>query len=89
MIEQILISNDEQNYFDFEMINIYLILFYLVLICAQNSYAKKIKKYEYINLLSDKDYKEKLNNLRKVYNTKDSNVGLKNKYIYSFYGTSG
>ncbi|ETB60872.1 hypothetical protein YYC_01838 [Plasmodium yoelii 17X] len=71
------------------MINIYLILFYLVLICAQNSYAKKIKKYEYINLLSDKDYTEKLNNLRKIYNTKDSNVGLKNKYIYSFYGASG
>ncbi|VTZ69223.1 conserved protein, unknown function [Plasmodium chabaudi chabaudi] len=71
------------------MINIYLILFYLVFICAQNSYAKKIKKYEYINLLSNKDYKEKLNNLRKIYNTKDSNVDLKNKYIYSFYGTSG
>ncbi|CAD2095355.1 conserved Plasmodium protein, unknown function [Plasmodium vinckei lentum] len=71
------------------MINIYLILFYLVIICAQNSYAKKIKKYEYINLLSNKDYKEKLNNLRKIYNTKDSNVDLKNKYIYSFYGTSG
>ncbi|KEG02645.1 conserved Plasmodium protein, unknown function [Plasmodium vinckei vinckei] len=71
------------------MINIYLILFYLVFICAQNSYAKKIKKYEYINLLSNKDYKEKLNNLRKIYNTKDNNVDLKNKYIYSFYGTSG
>ncbi|SBT79681.1 conserved Plasmodium protein, unknown function [Plasmodium malariae] len=73
------------------MINVYSILFYLIFICVQNSHEKTTKKYEYINLLSAKDYSDKLPILKKKYNIKDSGAQneKKNNYVFSFYGSTG
>ncbi|CRG93820.1 conserved Plasmodium protein, unknown function [Plasmodium gallinaceum] len=69
------------------MINFYLILFYFIL-SVKNTHEKTTKDYECVNLLSHKDFHEKLQTLRK-YQIKDKNVQNKNKYVFSYFGSSG
>ncbi|SOV74782.1 conserved Plasmodium protein, unknown function [Plasmodium sp. gorilla clade G3] len=62
------------------MIPFYFFFFLLAFICIKKSDEKKIsEQYEYINLLSDKEYRNKLLALRKrTFNTKNTNLNNKN-----------
>ncbi|GAW81786.1 hypothetical protein, conserved [Plasmodium gonderi] len=70
------------------MVNVFVFLVYLSFLCALNYQAKSTKKYEYINLLSTNDYTDKIQTLKK-YSIKDNNAPIKNKYVFSCYGSSG
>lgn len=70
------------------MVRGFVVILFLVLLCAQNFQAKSTKKYEYINLLSSNDYTDKIRELKK-YSIQDKNAPIKNKYVFSCYGSSG
>ncbi|SBS85244.1 conserved Plasmodium protein, unknown function [Plasmodium ovale] len=80
------------------MIILYIIWAYFVFICAQYSHEKTARKYEYINLLADRDYKDKLRTLRRYTmkgkesqreNKSGGEDEVKNNYVFSFCGSSG
>ncbi|KJP88152.1 hypothetical protein AK88_02269 [Plasmodium fragile] len=70
------------------MVSAVVVILSLVLLYAQYFQAKSTKKYEYINLLSSKDYTDKIRELKK-YSIQEKNAPIKNKYIFSCYGSSG
>ncbi|ANQ09327.1 Uncharacterized protein PCOAH_00034380 [Plasmodium coatneyi] len=70
------------------MVNAVVVVLSLVFLCVQHFQAKSTKKYEYINLLSSKDYTDKIRELKK-YSIQDKNAPVKNKYVFSCYGSSG
>ncbi|GAB67314.1 hypothetical protein PCYB_113340 [Plasmodium cynomolgi strain B] len=70
------------------MVSAVVVVLSLVLLCAQYFQAKSTKKYDYINLLSSNDYTDKIRTLKK-YSIQEKNAPIKNKYVFSCYGSSG
>ncbi|CAG9477858.1 conserved Plasmodium protein, unknown function [Plasmodium vivax] len=70
------------------MVSAVAVVLSLVLLCAQHFQAKTTKKYDYINLLASNDHTDKIKALKK-YSIQEKNAPIKNKYVFSCYGSSG